>query len=193
MFICGKIKIKKIRQLWDTAVSSNVKGRGRTPDGTEDEAGLLPEALHHLKEWKPSAVCWSSQMLHVFASLSLSAARESTEAPGERPYLVTHQDVDPAGGLSVHVRDLLRSHAAEHGDLLGQAQQGQLLQVESLVDCREQAREAPEDERRSENHWIRARTVSAPGCGAGRVAVSLLTHIDGQTGLNIPEIYEQDG
>lgn len=35
--------------------------------------------------------------------------------------------------------------------------------------------------------WIRARTVSAPGRDAGRDSVLLLTHIDGQTGLNIPE------
>lgn len=40
--------------------------------------------------------------------------------------------------------------------------------------------------------WIRARTVSTPGRDARRDSVLLLTHIDGQTGLNIPEIHEQE-
>lgn len=45
------MKIKtKIRRVWDTAVSSELKGDDCTPDGTEDEAAFLPEALHHLKE-----------------------------------------------------------------------------------------------------------------------------------------------
>lgn len=46
--------------------------------------------------------------------------------------------MDPVGGLSVHVRDLLRGDAVQQGDLLGQVQQGQLLQVQTLVDCREE-------------------------------------------------------
>lgn len=54
------------------------------------------------------------------------------------PYLVRDQYVDPVGGLSVHVCDLLRSDAVQLSDLLRQIQQGQLLQVQSLVDCREE-------------------------------------------------------
>lgn len=42
------------------------------------------------------------------------------------------------------------------------------------------------------HEWVRARTVSAPRCDRRWDSVLLLTHIDGQTGLNIPEIYEQD-
>lgn len=46
--------------------------------------------------------------------------------------------MDPAGGLSVHVCNLLRSGAVQESDLLRQVQQGQLLQVQSLVDCGEE-------------------------------------------------------
>lgn len=114
---------------------------------------------------------------------------------GEGPYLVRDQYVDPAGGLSVHVCDLLRSDGVQPGDLLSQVQQGQLLQVQSLVDC---GQEGPDlnttaNHRNQESHqWIRARTVSAPRRDSRRDPVLRLTHIDGQTGLNIPEIYEQD-
>lgn len=55
--------------MWDTEVSSELKVDDCTPDGAEDEAGLLPEALHHLKQGKFSVVLcgfFSSQMLHVF-------------------------------------------------------------------------------------------------------------------------------
>lgn len=58
---------------------------------------------------------------------------------GERGrYLVGDQYVDPVGGFSVHVCDLLRGDAVQQSDLLGQVQQGQLLQVQTLVDCREE-------------------------------------------------------
>lgn len=52
--------------------------------------------------------------------------------------------MDPVGVLLVNVRNLLWRDAVECSDLLRQVRQGQLIQVESLVDCREGG-EAPED------------------------------------------------
>lgn len=51
--------------------------------------------------------------------------------------------MDPAGLLSVDVRNLLRRDAVQHGDLFRQVQQRQLLQVQSLVDCGEDGEETP--------------------------------------------------
>lgn len=53
--------------------------------------------------------------------------------------------MDPVGFLSVDVCDLLRVDAVQHSDLLRQVQQRQLLQVQSLVDCREDGGETPLD------------------------------------------------
>lgn len=45
--------------------------------------------------------------------------------------------MDPVGLLSVDVCDLLWSDAVQQSDLFRKVQQRQLLQVQSVVDCRE--------------------------------------------------------
>ena len=45
--------------------------------------------------------------------------------------------MDPGGGLSVDVCNLLWTDAVQQSDLFREFQQCQLLQVQSMVDCRE--------------------------------------------------------
>lgn len=60
------------------------------------------------------------------------------ERAKEWGYLVRYQDVDPAGFLPVDLGDLLWTDVIQQGDLLWQIQQRQFIQVQGVVDYREE-------------------------------------------------------
>lgn len=73
--------------------------------------------------------------------------------------------MDPIGLLSVDVCDLLWSDAVQHRDLLRQVQQRQLVQVQRLVDCREDKGQTIQDCIRSQAHSQMAPSSLRMHCG----------------------------